>query len=89
MFSKNNCSDKLLNNMYDDLKIRNHLLKVVDDNIYDVEAARDILSRSNLNKHGFQRNMTPLIKRKDTYDELVDDDTSFKSDHDFKGIKSN
>ena len=74
--------------MYDDLKIRNHLLKVVDDNIYDVEAARDIL-RSNLNKHGFQRNMTPLIKRKDTYDELVDDDTSFKSDHDFKGIKSN
>ena len=88
MFNKNNCSDKLLNNMYDDLKIRNHLLKVVDDNIYDVEAARDIL-RSNLNKHGFQRNMTPLIKRKDTYDELVDDDTSFKSDHDFKGIKSN
>ena len=84
MFNKNNCSDKLLNNMYDDLKIRNHLLKVVDDNIYDVEAARDIL-RSNLNKHGFQRNMTPLIKRKDTYDELVDDDTSFKSDHDFKG----
>jgi len=79
-----NKNDKILNKINEEIDMHTHLCRIVEDNIFNIEAAKEMLKAAT--NFVPSKNLTPIIQRKKTKDELIDDGASFKTDNSFIGM---
>lgn len=76
-------TDKILEPIEDDLKLQLELTTIVENNIVDIEATRDMLkSATTYNPNTLK---VPAMQVRESKEGMGEDNESFKSDYSFKG----